>query len=157
MSERDPVHDYRPGPGSEAPLGAGETVSAVFLPDTARYWRDHINMAGLGLIGATVILFLMGRQSTIWAAVLGVVAAIALRGAFLKSEVFARRWQLTNRRLIGPQGRVVFLGDIKRLRRLWGDVQITTRSGEKHLIKHLADPQGVIDAIEAAEARRGQA
>lgn len=154
MSERDPVHDYRPGPASEAPLGEGETVLEVLAPDSARYWRDHINMAGIGLIAATVILFAMGRQSTIWAAALGVVAAIGFRGFFLKSEVFARRWQLTDRRLIGPQGRVVFLNDVARLRRLWGDVQITTRSGTKHLIKHLADPQGAINAIEAAQARR---
>lgn len=155
MSERDPVHNYRPGPQSESPLGEGETVLAVFTPDTARYWRDHINMGGIGLILATVVLFFLGRLHTAWAALLGVVIAIGFRGLFLKSEVFARRWQLTDRRLIGPQGRVVFLGDIARLRSLWGDVQVTTRGGDKHLIKHLADPRAAIEAIEVAQAKRG--
>lgn len=155
MSDRDPVHDYRPGPASEQPLAEGETVLAVFTPDRARYLRDHINMAGLGIIAATVILAALGRLHTVWAAVLGVIAAVAFRGLFLRSEVFARRWQLTDRRLIGPQGRAVFLLEIKQLRRLWGDVQIVTNDGAKHLMKHLADPQAVIDTIEAARAHRG--
>ncbi len=154
MSDRDPVHNYRPGPASEAPLAEGEQVLAVFTPDRARYLRDHINMAGLGIIAATVVLFALGRLHTIWAAVLGVVAAVAFRGLFLRSEVFARRWQLTDRRLIGPQGRVVFLLEIQQLRRLWGDVQIVTTDGAKHLMKHLADPQAVIDQIESARRDR---
>ncbi|MFB2532101.1 hypothetical protein ACEYYA_08030 [Paracoccus sp. p3-h83] len=154
MFERDPVQNYRPGPASEAPLLDGERVQAIFTPDRARYLRDHVNMAGLGVIAATVVLFALGRLHTIWAAVLGVIAAVAFRGIFLRSEVFARRWQLTDRRLIGPQGRVVNLLEIKALRRLWGDVQVVTADGAKHLMKHLADPQAVIDTIEAARAAR---
>lgn len=63
---------------------------------------------------------------------------------------------MTDRRLIDPQGRVVNLLEIKVLRRLWGDVQIVTTDGAKHLMKHLADPQAVIDTIEAARAARCQ-
>ena len=68
----------------------------------------------------------------------------------MKSEVFARRWQLTDRRLIGPQGRQLALGDLVTVRRLFGDVQLVSRTGQKHLIKHLADTQGVMDTILAA-------
>lgn len=154
MTDRDAVHNYRPGPASEAPLEPGETVQAVFAPDKARYWRDHINMGGIALVAVTVLLFAFGRGHTIWAGVLGVFLALGFRALFLKSEVFARRWQLTDRRLIGPQGRQVFLLEIKEMRKLWGDVQIVTNGGDKHLIKHLADAQGAVDAIEVARNRR---
>ena len=46
---------------------------------------------------------------------------------------------------------------IKTLRRLMGDVQVVSNDGSKHLIKHLADGQAVIDAIEAAKSTRAQA
>ncbi|MCB1400268.1 MAG: hypothetical protein KDJ82_10575, partial [Rhodobacteraceae bacterium] len=65
-------------------------------------------------------------------------------------------WQLTDRRLIGPQGRQVMLLEIETVRRLFGDVQIITRGGAKHLIKHLADGEAVVTRITAAKAARAQ-
>ncbi|SIS77942.1 hypothetical protein [Phaeovulum vinaykumarii] len=150
----DDVHRYRPGPGAELPLDPDETVQAVFTADRRRYWRDHLAMAGLGIVVASLGLALFGRAHTIPAGVLGVVAAVGLRGLYLASEAFARRWQLTDRRLIGPQGRQVMLLEIETVRRLMGDVQIVSRDGQKHLIKHLADPQAVLDTIlDARDAR----
>jgi len=156
MSEmkRDSVHNYVPGPQSELPLAEGEVVQAVFMADRRRYWSDHAAFAGIGIAGVIAILPFFGKAGDIPVGMLGVIAALAFRGWFLRSEVFARRWQLTDRRLIGPQGRQILLGEIKALRRLMGDVQIVANDGSKHLIKHLADGQGAIETIEAAMAAR---
>ena len=81
---------------------------------------------------------------------------MAARAAWFRSEAFARRWQLTDRRLIGPQGRQVMLLEIKTVRRLMGDVQMVTNSGAKHLIRHLADSEPVLAAIDAARAKRAK-
>lgn len=153
---RDSVLNYRPGPQSELPLAEGEPVLAIFAPDRRRYWTDTAAMSGLGIAAVILILPFLGRAAQIPVGILGVVAAVAARAAYLASEVFARRWQLTDRRLIGPQGRQVLLLEIKVLRRLMGDVQVVTGDGQKHLIKHLADPQGTIDRIAAAKAARAR-
>ncbi len=157
MSEikRDAVHDYVPSRASELPLEEGESVAQVFLADRRRYWSDHFAFMGIGCAGVILLLPIFGKASQIPAGMLGVVLALLFRALFLKSEVFARRWQLTDRRLIGPQGRQVWLGEIKDARRLMGDLQIISTTGAKHLIKHLADGQGAIDAILAAKAKRG--
>ena len=68
----------------------------------------------------------------------------------------ARRWQLTDRRLIGPQGKEVMLLQIALVRSLMGDVQIVSQSGDKHLIRHLAEAAPVVAAIESAKARRAR-
>jgi hypothetical protein len=148
--DRDGVHAYRPGPDSELPKAAGEELRAVFLPDVRRYWSDQAALAALGAAAVLLVMPMLGKGSQIWAAILGVFLAVALRALLVKSEVFARRWQLTDRRLIGPQGRQVVLSDLATVRRLFGDVQLVSRSGQKHLIKHLADTQGVMDTILAA-------
>lgn len=157
MSEpirRDPVLAYRPGPDSELPLEPGEVVRAVFLPDPVRYWRDHAQLALLGIVAVSGVLLLLGKPDQLWVGAAATVAALLFRAVFFRSETFARRWQLTDRRLIGPQGRQVFLLEIRDIRRLMGDVQIVTRSGAKHLIKHLADAAGAEAAIAAARDAR---
>lgn len=156
MSEirRDDVHDYRPGPAAERPLEDGEPVNAVFLADRRRYWTDHAAMAAIGVAALLAILPWMGKADQIPVAALAVVLGLGLRGLYFRSEAFARRWQLTDRRLIGPQGRQVMLLEIAAVRRLFGDVQIVTNGGAKHLIKHLADAEAVMRQIEAAKAAR---
>lgn len=158
MSEmqRDAVLNYRPGPQSELPLEPGERVVAIFTSDRRRYWSDHAAMAGIGAAAVLLILPFFGKSGQIPVAMAGVVVAILLRGAYLASEQFARRWQLTDRRLIGPQGRRVMLLEIGTVRRLLGDVQIVCRDGQKHLIKHLADSQQVAETILTARDARAQ-
>ncbi|PCD76085.1 hypothetical protein [Pseudothioclava arenosa] len=158
MSEikRDEVLNYRPGLESELPLEEGEAVEAVFLPDRDRYWKDH---AILGLIGSAlvaVVLLFMEQPGQIAIATIAILVGMGLRGLYFRSEVFARRWQLTDRRLIGPQGRQAMLLEITTVRRLMGDVQIVTKSGAKHLIRHLADSAGVVAQIEAARRARAR-
>lgn len=158
MSEiqRDPVLNYRPGTESEAPLEPGEVVEQVFLADHRRYWYDHAVLGGLGAVLVSAALVFMGKSSQIPVAIVAIGAGMALRGLYFRSEAFARRWQLTDRRLIGPQGRQVMLLQIQAVRRLMGDVQIVTTSDDKHLIRHLADAVPVVAAIEAAKAKRAK-
>lgn len=103
------VQNYRPGPPRKRRCwmrtGAGDLHSTA----PARS-RDHVMAGFLGAI-ATVVLFALGRLHNDLGRGAGRHRSRRLRGIFLRSEVFARRWQLTDRRLIGPQGRVVNLLD----------------------------------------------
>lgn len=158
MSEikRDEVLNYRPGPQSEQPLDEGERVEAEFLADHRRYWYDHAVLGGIGAVLVAVVLIWMGKTDQIAIAVAAIALGMMARGAYFRSEAFARRWRLTQKRLIGPQGRAIMLLEIKAVRRLMGDVQIVTKMGDKHLIRHLADAGSVVKAIEAARAKRAR-
>jgi hypothetical protein len=50
----------------------------------------------------------------------------------------------------------VNLPDIRKVRPFLGDVQIITASGDKHLLKHMADAQGVISRITDARDKRAR-
>ena len=155
-SARDAVLNYKPGEASELPLDPGEPLLAVFSSDRRIYRRDHALVAGLGIVAVAAVLAWLGKAPQIPVAALGVVAAVALRGAILQSEQMARRWRLTDRRLLSPQGRQIMLPEIATVRRLFGDVQIVHTSGEKHLIKYLADGPAAIETILAAKAKRAK-
>lgn len=158
MSEmqRDPVLNYRPGAESELPLEPGEKVSAVFSADARRYWYDHLVLGSLGAVLVSAVLVWLGKLDQVAVAVLAILIGMVLRGLYFRSEAFARRWQLSDRRLIGPQGKQVMLLEIATVRSLMGDVQIVTKAGDKHLIRHLAEARPVVAQIEAAQARRGR-
>ena len=68
------------------------------------------------------------------------------------SEALSDRWRLTKTRLIGPGGRILPLSSIQTVRPILGAVQVITRSGDKHLIKYLADPDAVADRIARARS-----
>jgi len=156
MSERDDVLNYRTGPESELDLEEGERLIATFSPDPGRYWRDHVTLAAFFGAAAMAVLLALGKADQIVVGVLAAFLAIAFRAVFFRSEALARRWRLTDRRLLGPQARAVFLLEITAARRLMGDVQIVSKTGGKHLLRHMEDPQGVIDAIMAARADRAE-
>lgn len=154
--ERDSVHNYRPGRASELPLEPGEAVAAVFEADPRRYWYDTALLAGIGIVLVSAVLAYLGKPEQIAVAALAIAVGMALRALYFRSEVFKRRWQLTDRRLIGPQGRQVMLLELTAVRRLFGDVQLVSKMGDKHLIKHLANSAGVVAEIEAAKAKRAK-
>lgn len=139
---------------AHAPLLDGETVIEVFRADRATYIRDHLIMAALGAIGAMLALYYMGEVW--WVGAPAAVAAIAVRGFYLASDDLHAHWDLTGQRLLGPQGRVAHLTDIKEIRSLGSAVQIITRGGDKHLIKYLADKAAVKARIAAHPKYRGQ-
>lgn len=137
---RDPIL------GGDTPLLPGETVLREFRPDPAAYWRGHGILALLGGLVAGLVLGAIGNPYP-WTGPVAAVPAIALRAAYLRSEVMAQRWRLTDRRLLGPALRDIRRADIATARPFLGDVQIVTRTGDKHLMKYMADAPSVIAAI----------
>lgn len=131
----------------------GETVLDEFRPDRAAYWRGHLVMAVLAGALAGGVLMWMGNPSP-WVGPVGAFLALMFRGAFMASEVMGLRWQLTDRRLILPGGRAYRLGDIATVRPFLGDVQLITRTGDKHLIKYQPDAAATVAAIDKARGLR---
>lgn len=130
-------------------LSPGERVVRVIRSDRGRYWRDHGIMAlfGMGLVG--VVLWLIGNDHVAIGA-LGAVLAVGARAAYLASEQLAQRWWLTSRRVILPGARAVGLREVQTARKILGDVQLITLTGDKHLIKHVAAPDALVAEILAA-------
>jgi hypothetical protein len=120
-------------------LEDGERKLVGFTPDRSTYWRAHVIMAVV--LGGVVGLFLLwqGNPYPVMGPV-GAALAIAVRAAYVASEALSDVWTLTDRRLIGPRGLTVARGQIRSARVLLGSVQVTTHSGDRHLIKYLADP-----------------
>ncbi len=132
-----------------APLIDDEQVVQSFHPDRMQYWRDHAWMAAGAMAIGMAILWAMGNPH-VWTGAVGGLAAIALRAFYVASDELNARWDLTDRRLMGPQDRIMTLGEIARLRGFGSAVQVITRTGDKHLIKYLDDRPAVIAAITGA-------
>ena len=143
---------------SEPPvtLEKGEKMLREVASDRARYWRDTISMGLVLAVLVGVALWLMGNQYAL-IGVAGALAAAAARGFYLASEQLSFRWRLTDRRLILPSGGSVMLLEMETIRRLFGDVQIITRGGDKHLVKHVADAPELVAAITGARDKRRKA
>jgi hypothetical protein len=131
------------------PLIEGERVVHSFTPDRAAYWRDHAWMAAGAMAVGMGILAAIGNPHISTGAV-GGLAAIAVRAFYLASDEMTARWDLTDRRLLGPGGRAVPLSEITRIRGLGSAVQIITQGGDKHLIKYQADRVAVTTRLAAA-------
>ncbi|MDZ4094899.1 MAG: hypothetical protein U1D35_08315 [Paracoccaceae bacterium] len=142
---RDSIH----GLSGALPLIPGETLLNTWVTDRASYWRSHAIMALIGGITAGIVLVYLGNP-TPWVGPVAAAGALGVRGAYLASEALALTWRLTDRRLLGPGGRNVALPQITTARPFLGDVQIITRSGDKHLMKYMTDAKPVIAAIDAA-------
>ncbi|WP_160147746.1 hypothetical protein [Tabrizicola flagellatus] len=125
--------------GHAVPLLDGETVLAEFPADRTAYWRSHLVMAVV--LGAAAGLFLIWQGNPYpVAGPLGAAIAIGARAAFLASEALGETWRLTDRRLLGPGGRAIPLAELQSARPFLGAVQITTATGDRHLVKYQADP-----------------
>jgi hypothetical protein len=134
-------------------LDKGEKVLHEIAGDRGRYWRDHAAMALVGMVAVAAVLWLIGNEFVAVGA-LGALLAIGARGLYLASEQLKARWWLTSQRLVLPDNRSVMLLEIETVRPLMGDVQIVTRAGDKHLIKHVADAAGLVAAIRGARDKR---
>ncbi|MFN4154835.1 MAG: hypothetical protein ACK4HF_09285 [Paracoccaceae bacterium] len=132
-------------------LTDGETLIATFIPDRVSYWRAHLIMAIA--LGAAVGLFLLwqGNPYPVMGPI-GAALAIAARATYVASEALTDLWHLTSHRLIGPRGMTVPRAQLANARPFFGSVQITTTTGDKHLIKYLSDPAA--DATRLTEALR---
>lgn len=153
------VKSARPRPGATrkaepAPTDRAGKVIETFQADRRTYLRAHLWMAGIGAVAAPVVLMLIGAGDA-WVGAPAAVAAIAVRGWYLASEELGTRWELTKQeiRLITPQGetgRRMGLGEIETVRTLGSTVQVVSKSGEKALIKYLADSEAARDRIARA-------
>jgi hypothetical protein len=131
------------------PLAEGEAVLHSFHPDRATYWRDHAWLAAAAMAIGMVILWIMGNPH-VWTGAVGGLAAVAVRAFYVASDELQARWDLTDRRLLGPQTRAVPLAEIARVRTLGSAVQIVTRSGDKHLLKYQSDRDATRQRIQTA-------
>ncbi len=141
------------GEAVKSPLRPDEAMLAEWDADKNAYWRSHAIMAVLGGFVAGVVLVAIGNPSP-WVGPVAAVAAMGARGWYLVSEALTAQWRLTDQRLQGPGGREIELAQIKLARGFLGDVQIVTHSGDKHLMKYMADQNAVIAAITAAKQGR---
>jgi hypothetical protein len=120
-----------------------------FAADKATYLRTNAWLAALGMGAAMALLWLLGNPY-IWTGAPAGLAAIALRAWYLSSEELANVWQIDDAVLTGPSGREIPLTQIKTVRSMGSYVQVTTREGDKHLIKYQANPAATVAAIDAA-------
>lgn len=137
---RDPIL------GQAMQLKDGERVVDTFGADRTAYWRSHLILALVLGVAAGLFLMWQGNPYPV-AGPLGAVLAIGIRAAYLASEALAEVWQLTDRRLLGPGGRAIPLAQIRSARKFLGAVQVTTTTGDRHLIRYLADPATTAERI----------
>lgn len=124
----------------------------VFRADRMTYWRDHAWLAAIAMAIGMGILWAIDNPD-IWTGAVGGLFAVAVRAFYLASDEMNAEWVLTATEITGPENRRIRLANIARIRTLGSAVQLITRSGDKHLMKYMADRRGVADRIEAAMAR----
>ena len=143
-----PKADLTPRPEPEA-----EAVLARFTADRATYWRDHAWLAAIAMAIGMGVLWAMGNPH-VWTGAIGGLFAVAVRAFYLASDEATAEWVLTETELRGPEGRRVRLAEIDHLRSLGSAVQVITRTGDKHLLKYMADRPAIVARIEDAAGRR---
>lgn len=141
------MSDYQLTPETE--LAPGETLIASFQADRATYWRDMAWMAAIAMGLGMAILWAIGNPY-VWTGAIGGLLAIVLRAWFVASDEMGVRWDLTDRRLMGPGGRIAPLSEITQVRGFGSAVQVITRGGDKHLIKYQPDRAAVMAEIDRA-------
>lgn len=127
-------------------LANGEQVLKSFQADRATYTRSNTWLAVIAMAAGMIVLWAIGNPH-VWAGAVGGLLAVSVRAFYLMSEEMSVRWDLTNKRLLGPQTRAIRLGDIKEVKTLGRMVQIITHGGDKHLIKYQADREATVASI----------
>lgn len=120
-----------------------------FHPDRRTWVRGQIRLTLLAMIGAMLVLKLIGDPN-IWIGAVAGMAAIGLRSWYLASEEMAAVWEIDGDTISGPLERRIPLDQINKLRILGSFVQIITKTGDKHLIKYQANPAATRTVIQTA-------
>lgn len=128
------------------PLAEGEVLLASFRADRTAYVRAQLILSVVFGTVAGVVLVVMQNPHP-WVGPLAALLAMGARAAFLASEALTAEWRLTDRRVLGPSGQTIPRADLTRAQRLFGDVVLITRNGEKHLMKYMADADAVLDTL----------
>ena len=110
------------------------------------YNREHLVLFFIGAIGMYATLWAIGNPFP-WTGIVGAAFAIFIRWIYVASEAMDVVWTLTKTHLTGPAERSIPLTSIKDARRLFSAVQVITHSGDKYMLKYLADPVAVISEI----------
>ncbi len=118
----------------------------------AAYNREHVVLFLIGAIGMYFTLWAIGNPFP-WTGIVGAAIAIFIRWFYVASEAMNVVWTLTDTHLIGPSERSIPLASIKAVRSLFSAVQVITHTGDKYMLKYLADPQGTVNAILSARDR----
>ncbi len=126
--------------------------STTFRADRMTYWREHAWIAAIAMALGMAVLWYIGNPH-VWTGAVGGLFAVAVRALYLASDDATAEWVLTETEITGPESRRIALADIDRIRTLGSAVQIITRTGDKHLLKYMADRPRVVAKIEAAMAR----
>lgn len=134
------------------PLADGEQVIESFAADRGTYWRDHAWLAAAAMALGMGILWAIGNPH-LWTGAVGGLAAVTVRATYVASDEMQARWDLTDRRLLGPGQRAVLLSEIARVRTLGSAVQIITHGGDKHLMKYQPDRDATAARIKSAIGR----
>ena len=133
------------------PLAEDEMLLETFRPDRGVYLRNTlILMAVFGVIAGGVLVA-MGDANP-WTGPLAAILGIGARAWYLASEALSAEWRLTDRRLLGPAGQVIARADLAEARKVFGEVAVVTRAGEKFLIKYPVNPEAVIARLNGAKA-----
>ena len=140
--------------GAGHALDSDERLIAVFQADAGVYARSNAVVALVGAVLAATVLVAL-RNPDPWVGPVAALSAVGIRALYLRSEAMTDAWALTNRRLLGPGGRVAALSAVRLVRPFFGAVQIVTAQGDKHLIRYQADAAATVAAILAAKAARG--
>lgn len=138
----------------ETPLEPGERVVTEFRADRATYWRENAWLAAIAMAGGMGILWALGNAH-VWTGAVGGLFAIAVRSLYLSSDETKMRWDLTDRRLLGPGPRSIALENIAAVNTIFSAVQVVTVAGDKHLLKYQADTGAVKAAINGARPGNG--
>ncbi|PWK59885.1 hypothetical protein [Roseicyclus mahoneyensis] len=136
----------------QTPLETDERVVTSFTPDRATYWRENAWLAVIAMAAGMGILWALGNEH-VWTGAVGGLFAIGVRSLYLSSDETKMRWDLTDRRLLGPGPRAVALENIAQVNTIFSAVQVVTVAGDKHLLKYQADAQAVKARIDAARGR----
>ena len=149
MSEQEFELEPRLESQTAPELESGEKLIESFSGNTTTYVKEHVMLAALGALVISGALMAMGNPHA-WTGIIGSVAAIAVRGLYVAKEQLGFTWHLTNRRLIGPDGRTILLTSIDKVNVIFTAAQLVTLSGDKYMLKYQADAKATQAAIDRA-------
>ncbi|WP_428544283.1 hypothetical protein [Profundibacter sp.] len=129
-----------------------ERIILTIPADRRTYNREHVVLFLIGAIGMYGVLWAIGNPYP-WTGIVGAAFAIIIRWFYVASEAMGVVWTLTDTHLIGPSERSIPLASIKTVRSLFSAVQVITHTGDKYMLKYLADPEGTVNAILTARDR----
>lgn len=127
-------------------LSPDEQLIKSITASRAAYNREHVVLFFIGAALMYGVLWAIGNPFP-WTGIVGALFAIFIRWFYVASEAMDVVWTLADQRLTGPSERSIPLTSIKTVRTLFSAVQVITHSGDKYMLKYLADPQGVVEAI----------